>query len=233
MPEGMGVGATLGLPVPRPVGRSIVGSVMGILNGDAPIYDLRLSPVGSTSWLLFLEGGGWCYGATQAATIASCAQRAGFLPPDGDAPPLADEAPPDRARAGTPDYGGVLSADCSINPTFCEWNHAFLHYRDGSSFGSNRPDPIDVRFGNGTRGAKMWLRGRPSFDAVIDDLRTRHGMDEGTEIILSGGSAGGLAVLSQELPHALARVMAHATRLNARLALRKCDRPRRRQSIAC
>ena len=30
--------------------------------------------------------------------------------------------------------------------------------------------------------------------------------------------------LSQELPHALARVMAHATRSNARLASRKCDR---------
>ena len=41
------------------------------------------------------------------------------------------------------------------------------------------------------------------------------------------------STLSQELPHALARVMAHATRLNARLASRKCDRPRRRQSIAC
>ena len=41
------------------------------------------------------------------------------------------------------------------------------------------------------------------------------------------------STLSQELPHALARVMAHATRLNARLALRKCDRPRRRQSTAC
>ena len=38
---------------------------------------------------------------------------------------------------------------------------------------------------------------------------------------------------SQELPQALARVMAHATRLNARLASRKCDRPRSRQSTAC
>ena len=41
------------------------------------------------------------------------------------------------------------------------------------------------------------------------------------------------STLSQELPHALARLMAHATRLNARLALRKCDRPRSRQSTAC
>ena len=36
------------------------------------------------------------------------------------------------------------------------------------------------------------------------------------------------STLSQELPHALARGMAHATRSNARLASRKCDRPRSR-----
>ncbi|EOD36104.1 hypothetical protein EMIHUDRAFT_252450 [Emiliania huxleyi CCMP1516] len=41
------------------------------------------------------------------------------------------------------------------------------------------------------------------------------------------------STLSQELPHALARGMAHATRSNARLASRKCDRPRSRQSTAC
>ena len=41
------------------------------------------------------------------------------------------------------------------------------------------------------------------------------------------------STLSQELPHALARGMAHATRSNARLASRKCGRPRSRQSTAC
>ena len=30
------------------------------LNGDPPIYDVRRSASGSTSWVLFLEGGGWC-----------------------------------------------------------------------------------------------------------------------------------------------------------------------------
>ena len=42
----------------------------------------------------------------------------------------------------------------------------------------------------------------------------------------------GLNAQPGELPHALARGMAHATRLNARLASRKCDRPRSRQSTA-
>jgi hypothetical protein len=165
------------------------------LNGDPPIYDVRLSRSGSSSWLLFLEGGGWCFGPTQATTIASCAARAGFLPPS-DTPlthssPLLDMA---VHRANTADYGGILSANCTTNPKFCGWNHAFLHYRDGASFGSNRSEPIAVRFKNGTEGALLWMRGRPSFDAMIHDLRTRHGMADATEVILSGGSAGGLAV---------------------------------------
>ena len=39
------------------------------------------------------------------------------------------------------------------------------------------------------------------------------------------------STLSQELPHALARVMAHATRSNARLASRKCDRPHSQPTV--
>ena len=54
------------------------------------------------------------------------------------------------------------------------------------------------------------------------------------EIYICPNSATRLdSTLSQELPHALARGMAHATRSNARLASRKCDRPRSRQSTAC
>uniref|UniRef100_A0A7R9ZVG7 Uncharacterized protein n=1 Tax=Pyrodinium bahamense TaxID=73915 RepID=A0A7R9ZVG7_9DINO len=50
------------------------------LNGEAPVYDIRIN-ASSTKWILFLEGGGWCNGATEAETVASCARRAGFQPP--------------------------------------------------------------------------------------------------------------------------------------------------------
>ena len=43
------------------------------------------------------------------------------------------------------DYGGVMSSDCSVNPTFCGWNAVFLKYKDGASFASNRVDPIAVQ----------------------------------------------------------------------------------------
>eukprot|EP01079_Euglenida_sp_SAG-EU17-18_P008029 gene8029-1435_t len=52
------------------------------LGGDAPSYQIRRN-ASSNKWVLYLEGGGWCYGATEQATIASCAGRAGFKPPAG------------------------------------------------------------------------------------------------------------------------------------------------------
>eukprot|EP00656_Telonema_subtile_P033329 TRINITY_DN3688_c0_g1_i3.p1 TRINITY_DN3688_c0_g1~~TRINITY_DN3688_c0_g1_i3.p1 ORF type:complete len:352 (+),score=59.59 TRINITY_DN3688_c0_g1_i3:140-1195(+) len=175
------------------------------LNGDAPIYELRRNS-SSSKWVLFLEGGGWCFGNTTAATIASCASRAGFKPITAGTHELDTQPVTD-----TPDYGGVLGSDCSTNPGFCEWNAVFLHYRDGASFGSNRTDPIAVNFANGSSGAELWMRGRPSFDALVHDLQHSHGMAQATEVILSGGSAGGLAVL-YNLDH-LADLLGGAVRL--------------------
>ena len=67
-----------------------------------------------------------------------------------------------------------------------------LQYCDGSSFGggSLRPVPASKQFNN----SLLYFRGRSNFDALVEDLRTNHGMDQAAEIILSGGSAGGLAV---------------------------------------
>ena len=137
----------------------------------------------STQWILFLEGGGWCYGPNATLTIASCAHRAGDLPPSGQ----------HGIAGGGQDYGGILGADPVRNPDFYTWNAAFLHYCDGASFGSSRPDPITVKDRQG-RPALMWMRGRNNFDALIADLQERQGMSAASEIILSGGSAGGLAV---------------------------------------
>eukprot|EP00040_Diaphanoeca_grandis_P017723 m.92926 g.92926 ORF g.92926 m.92926 type:complete len:430 (-) comp26585_c1_seq1:267-1556(-) len=153
------------------------------LDGSAPIYLIRRNPA-STKWLLFLEGGGWCFGPTAESTIASCAGRAGFKP--------SSDTQKESRLSDPADYGGILGENCTTNPDFCEWNFVFLHYKDGASFGSNRVDPIMVK--NGKAEAKMWMRGRPSFNAIIAHLHSAYGMTEATEVILSGGSAGGLAV---------------------------------------
>ena len=150
------------------------------LGGQAPAIEIRRN-ASSTSWVLFLEGGGWCNGATANATIDSCAGRGGFVPPHL------------TTTATTADFGGVLGANPTTNPDFFTWNAVFIHYCDGASFGSGRVDPIAVKKRDGSPG-QLWMRGRANFNAVIDDLLSTQGMRQATEVILSGGSAGGLAV---------------------------------------
>ena len=152
------------------------------LNGAAPSVEIRLN-ASSTKWILFLEGGGWCYGATSNATIASCASRGGFVPGEPSA----------SGYRGVQDYGGVMGSSPETNPDFYTWNAIFIHYCDGASMGSSRTDPIAVKDHKGNP-AKLWMRGRNNFNAVIDDLLMTQGMGKATEVILSGGSAGGLAV---------------------------------------
>jgi hypothetical protein len=64
----------------------------------------------------------------------------------------------------------------------------FAHYCDGSSFSSYRPDPISTAKG------PMWFRGRANLAATLEQLNAAHGLGTASELILSGGSAGGLAV---------------------------------------
>ena len=171
------------------------------LNGAPPSYEIFRN-ASDSRWVLFLEGGGWCYGATANATKQSCAGRAGYVwpPTTSDGSPL---LPSDADMAAEPllsgaDIGGIMAADPSINPDFHTWNKVFLRYCDGASFGGFATDPVlcSTRGAN-PQPASMWLRGRGNFNAMISYLQLTLGMTGAgaTEIILSGGSAGGLAVL--------------------------------------
>jgi len=141
------------------------------LDGSPPSYYVKRNTT-SSQWVLFLEGGGWCYGATVAAATADCVSRAMDTEQVG----------------GSADVGGIMAQDPAINPDFHTWNKVFMHYCDGSSFGGGRADPIAVG------GKQAWLRGRNNFNALVSYFSTTLGMDKATDIILSGGSAGGLAV---------------------------------------
>jgi len=64
----------------------------------------------------------------------------------------------------------------------------FVNYCDGASFAGNVSEPVVV---NGT---KMYFRGRYILDAVFDSMLGTAGLSDANELILKGGSAGGLAV---------------------------------------
>ncbi|KAL2229474.1 UNVERIFIED_CONTAM: Pectin acetylesterase 5 [Sesamum indicum] len=116
------------------------------LDGSVPGYHIRRGfGSGSDSWLLHVEGGGWC------STLSSCSARR-------------------RTKLGSSTYMeheveflGILSHDPLHNPDFFNWNKVKLRYCDGSSFSSHPHN----EFGNGT---KIFFRGQLIWDTVMDEL---------------------------------------------------------------
>ncbi|XP_010486510.1 PREDICTED: pectin acetylesterase 4 [Camelina sativa] len=140
------------------------------LDGSLPGYHFdKGSGSGSKSWLLFLEGGGWC------DTIESCSSRA-------------------MTRLGSSNYFkhevaflGVLSSEPSQNPDFFNWNRVNIRYCDGASFAGHP----EAEFKNDTR---LFFRGQLIWEAIMDELLSM-GMSHAKQAILTGCSAGGLATL--------------------------------------
>uniref|UniRef100_A0A2N9J1S4 Pectin acetylesterase n=1 Tax=Fagus sylvatica TaxID=28930 RepID=A0A2N9J1S4_FAGSY len=135
------------------------------LDGTLPGYHLhRGYGSGANSWLIQLEGGGWCN------TIRNCVYRK-------------------KTRRGSSTYmekqiefTGILSNKAEENPDFFNWNRVKLRYCDGASFsGDSENKAAQLQF----RGQRIWL-------AAMEDLMSK-GMRVAKQALLSGCSAGGLA----------------------------------------
>ncbi|KAI0510884.1 hypothetical protein KFK09_011494 [Dendrobium nobile] len=135
------------------------------LDGTLPGYHLhRGFGSGTNSWLVQLEGGGWCN------DINSCVYRK-------------------KSRRGSSTYmekvlqfTGILSNKPEENPDFYNWNRVKLRYCDGASFsGEGSNEAASLQF----RGQRIWV-------AAMEDLMF-NGMKDATQALLSGCSAGGLA----------------------------------------
>ncbi|XP_031257437.1 pectin acetylesterase 6-like [Pistacia vera] len=135
------------------------------LDGTLPGYHWhRGSGLGANSWLIQLDGGGWCN------NIRTCVYRK-------------------NSRRGSSKFmekelafTGILSNKSEENPDFFNWNRVKVRYCDGASFsGDSRNDAAQLNF----RGQRIWL-------AAMEHLMAK-GMQNATQALLSGCSAGGLA----------------------------------------
>ncbi|KAJ6829779.1 pectin acetylesterase 10-like [Iris pallida] len=160
-----------GVSVPNPllVGLTLIPSAVAkgavCLDGTAPGYHLhRGFGSGENSWLIQLEGGGWCN------DIKTCIYRK-------------------KTRRGSSNYmekqipfTGLLSNKPDENPDFFSWNRVKVRYCDGASFsGEGYNEAAGLFF----RGQRIWL-------AAMEDLMSQ-GMNNADKALLSGCSAGGLA----------------------------------------
>ncbi|KAL2231339.1 pectin acetylesterase 12-like [Sesamum indicum] len=135
------------------------------LDGTLPGYHLhRGFGTGANSWLIQLEGGGWCN------NLRSCIYRK--TTHRGSSKYFEKVIP----------FTGILSNKPEENPDFFNWNRVKVRYCDGASFsGDSENKAAGLQF----RGQKIWL-------AAMEELMSK-GMRNADQALLSGCSAGGLA----------------------------------------
>ncbi|XP_072974888.1 pectin acetylesterase 5-like [Typha angustifolia] len=138
------------------------------LDGSPPGYHLQKgSGSGSDSWLVHLEGGGWC------RNLAACSAR------------KRTSLGSSRHMELQVSFFGILSNVKSQNPDFYNWNKVKIRYCDGASFSGNRDNELQ----NGTN---LFFRGQRIWEAIMDELLVK-GLANAKQALLTGCSAGGLA----------------------------------------
>lgn len=132
---------------------------------------------GASTYLIELEGGGWC------VSPSDCADRAA----------TALGSSKDWPATGSPtmDGGdhGLFSNNCTVNTRWCNATMLHINYCDGASFAGYRPGTVALG------GKDLYLRGRAILDAALEYATTREGMGNATHVLLKGCSAGGLATI--------------------------------------
>jgi len=133
-------------------------------------YFLPGTGTGANKWLLFHQGGGWC------TSISDCYSRSqGNLG--------SSKAYPKTTNLG----GGYFSRDPAVNPYMYNWNMVNFQYCDGASFSGDNAT-VTVYQGN-----NLYFRGFRNLKAYLKDLSVNHNLLMGTDFVISGCSAGGLA----------------------------------------
>ncbi|KAM7490931.1 hypothetical protein LguiA_033852 [Lonicera macranthoides] len=140
------------------------------LDGSAPAYQFDKGVgEGANNWLVHLEGGGWC------TSPESCHNRTRFQSGLGSSK-LMQKRP----------FTGILSNKKVKNTNFYNWNRVFVRYCDGASF-TGDVEKVHPKY-------NVYFRGARIFDAIVQDLLAK-GMKCGSNALLSGSSAGGLAAI--------------------------------------
>ena len=144
----------------------------------AAVYVKPGSGADVNKWILFFEGGGWCFSA------ADCYARSKTALGSSKSYPQTTKDWADR---------DLLDTNCTRNPHFCNYSSAYARYCDGASRSGDVTDPV---VHNGT---SLYYRGIRVLRATLDALTAyppsvnmTHSMANASELLISGSSAGGL-----------------------------------------
>ena len=167
------------------------------LDGSPGAY--YVFPGDASTFLLHIQGGGWC------SSLADCANRAKFPVYPGE-PSIGSTAawedpeggpcthslepgvPPCASDGGS---GGIFSSNATINPLFHNATRVWLGYCSGDGFSGTRQGPQPV---NATHA--VYFGGSFILDAILRELLNKHGMSNARTVILKGCSAGGASTFA-------------------------------------
>ena len=149
------------------------------LDGSPGAYYIR-SGLGANSskFVFFQQAGGWAESPADLAYRAKSSLGSTL----GD---------PATADWSIEDW---LTANATVNPLFATWSSVYSRYCDGASRASHRPAALHV---NST---PLWARGFDILRGTVDALLGAApgggapSLASATDLVISGGSAGGLAV---------------------------------------
>ena len=124
-------------------------------------------------WVVMLEGGGWCPDPYQCYLRTLPSYSGGNL--------------------GSSKNWPAWSWGWWFGPRFVDWSFLSLPYCDGASYSGAGWDPLETPYG-GANGTSLYFRGAANLRAAIADALQRFGV-AGTieEVVVTGGSAGGLS----------------------------------------
>ena len=151
------------------------------MDGSLPVYYYANGTgSGRNKFLFHFQGGGWCYNERE------CYEAAVYNAPW---PPSSTKALPKRMSYPREDTDGMgyLNYQKEKNPFLYNWNVVFVIYCDGGSFASDS----EANF----NGQSLQFRGKRIREAVIQEVFKKHALAEASDVVISGCSAGGLAVL--------------------------------------
>lgn len=144
------------------------------LDGSPYGYYYVPSKTKSTKWTISISGGGWCYNEDLCLSRAST--------------DLGSSKNWKAAGCGCMNIrDNALPSD--KDPIDHDCNCIYMPYGDGASFSGYRADPWPVP---NSPGSTLYFRGIKNLDATIQQAFTL-GMDKATDVVLTGGSAGGLS----------------------------------------
>jgi len=148
---------------------------ISVCNDGTPAgyYFNKGSGDGENVWLIHLALGWWCYDE------GSCARRVSLYPMR-----ISSNGWPANIT-----LRGSFSDDYKKNPLFHNANQVYVPYCSSDSWTGNR-GPI------GTVGTDSWsFRGALIVQTLMEDLVTFHNLNESSEILFAGCSAGALGVM--------------------------------------